>query len=515
MGGQAAVSGPDLVKEGVLLSNLPEGEMSLAQAFGEGVLLVRRGEVVKAMGSTCTHYGGPLIDGLLVGDEVRCPWHHACFRLDSGVPRAPALNPVSCFEVERRDGRVFVTKKSDPVRPGASSRKPASVVILGGGAAGNSAAESLRAKGYQGPVTMISRDDSVPYDRPNVSKDYLAGTAPEEWIPLRSRAFYEEKKIDLLLGAGVASLDTKTREVSLEDGRRVPFESLILALGATPVRLPVPGMDLPHVHTLRTLADSRAIIAAVTKGAKRAVVIGASFIGLEVAASLRARDLEVDVVAREALPLEIVLGREAGEFVRDLHASKGVRFHLGEEPKSFTAREVTLGSGKSLPCDLVVVGVGVRPATRLAEKAGLLVEDGVVTDEFLQTSQPGIYAAGDLARYLDVRTKRRQRVEHWVHAQRQGEVAAANVLGAARAFSDPPFFWSQHYDVGILYVGHATKGGTIEVKGSLAERSASIVFRSDGVVTAVATIGRDLTSLRAEAALARGDAPGLEAILKV
>ncbi len=361
---KTTLDGPDFA-QGVAVSSLTEGAMLLGHAQGEPLILVRRGGELFAIGAVCTHYGGPLAEGLLVDDTVRCPWHHACFSLRTGEAlRAPALNPVSCWRVEQRDGKAFVREKLEnagPHSPSATSTMPGSVVIVGGGAAGNAAAEMLRREGYAGRLTMLSADESVPYDRPNLSKNYLAGNAPEDWIPLRSADFYKEQSIDLKLGARVAAIDTAKRQVQLTDGSHHSYDALLLATGAEPVQLALPGGDLPHVHYLRTLADSRALVAS-SLVAKQAVVIGASFIGLEVASSLRARNVEVHVVGLETCPMEKILGAEVGSFIRKLHEEHGVTFHLGTTAASIEPRSVTLQSGENIPADLVVIGVGVRPA---------------------------------------------------------------------------------------------------------------------------------------------------------
>ena len=322
----AKLVGPDFA-EGVAVADLTEGGMILGQVAGEAVVLARNGGALFAIGAECTHYHGPLAEGVLVADTVRCPWHHACFSLRSGEAlHAPALDPVACWRVEQHEGTIYVREKLEPARrPARADAGPESVVIIGGGAGGNAAAEMLRREGYAGRVTMLSADDARPYDRPNLSKDYLAGTAPEEWIPLRPPEFYAEHGIELKLGAHAAAIDAKAREVRLADGSRHHYGALLLATGATPVRLDIPGGNLPHIHYLRTLADSRALIASATT-ARRAVVIGASFIGLEVAASLRKRGLEVHVVAPETRPMENVLGQEVGDLVRRVHEEHAVAF---------------------------------------------------------------------------------------------------------------------------------------------------------------------------------------------
>jgi NADPH-dependent 2,4-dienoyl-CoA reductase/sulfur reductase-like enzyme len=388
-----------------------------------------------------------------------------------------------------------------PARTPRSS--PASVVIIGAGAAGNAAAEMLRREGYDGPITLIGADEFLPYDRPNLSKDYLAGTAPEEWIPLRSADFYREQRIDTVTNTSVTAVDPKAKQVTLSDGRSLGHGSLLLATGAEAVRLEIPGDDLPHVCYLRTLTDSRRIIAKA-KNAKRAVVIGASFIGLEVAASLRERKLEVAVVSKGPLPLEKVLGRELGNLIRETHEAHGVKFHLERTPAGIQDRFVRLDDGTILDCDLVVIGIGVRPNTALAEKAGIATDNGVLVDEFLETNAPGVFAAGDIARWPDPRAGR-IRVEHWVVAERQGQTAARNILGAREPFIAPPFFWSNHFDVAIRYVGHGSRDDRAVVSGDLEAKDASVIFRAGDKVTAVASIGRDLENLKAEAALERGE----------
>jgi NADPH-dependent 2,4-dienoyl-CoA reductase/sulfur reductase-like enzyme/nitrite reductase/ring-hydroxylating ferredoxin subunit len=543
MSGEQQLSGPDL-GEGVALAEIGGGAEAgsgsaggggstgaclLGHAGGEPVLLARLGDELFAIAANCTHYGGPLAEGLLVGDTVRCPWHHACFSLRSGEPlRAPALSPVARYRVERQGDRVFVREKLPAALPVAPATAPAggpdSVVIVGAGAAGNAAAQRLRREGYGGPVTLLGADDSPPYDRPNLSKDYLAGNAPEEWIPLHPRELYDERRIDLRLGTRVETIDPLRRTVTLAGGDTLAYGALLLATGAAPVRLDLPGGDLPHVRYLRTLADSRAIVARVEElrsrqaaAAPRAVVLGASFIGLEVAAALRARQLEVIVVGVEAVPLAHVMGNEVGGFVRSLHEEHGVAFRLGQRAAAIDAGAVTLASGERLPADLVVIGVGVRPAVALAEAAGLAVDDGVLVDEYLQTSSPGIYAAGDIARWPDPHSGERLRIEHWVVAERQGQTAAANILGLRERFTAAPFFWSQHYDVQISYVGHApspARGGVdVGVSGSLAARDATVTYSAGGRVRAVATISRDRLSLSAELAMERGDDAALAAAL--
>ncbi|MEO7041717.1 MAG: FAD-dependent oxidoreductase [Gemmatimonadaceae bacterium] len=494
--------GPDL-RNGVPASSIADGSMLLGNVDGEPVLVARTGGSLYAIGATCTHYGGPLAEGILVNDTVRCPWHHACFSLKTGEAlRAPALDRVACFRVEETDGTIFVREGIHPpsvyLRPLASP--PTSIVIVGAGAAGVAAAEMLRRCGYAGSIQLFDQSHTAPVDRPNLSKDYLAGHAEEEWVSLRPEEFYADKKIELIRGERIARIDTKSRNVTTETGAIYKFSALLLATGSSPVKLPIPGADLPLVHYLRTLDDSNAIIAAAQQG-KRAVVIGASFIGLEVAAALRERDVAVTVVAPESLPLERVLGADLGRMIQSLHESKGVKFNLGASVKSITANSVELASGASLPADFVVIGVGVRPDVSLAQEAGLVVDNGVVVNSTLETSAPGVFAAGDIASWPDPRAGQ-IRVEHWVVAQRQGQVAARNMLGAAEPFTLTPFFWSRHFDVTINYVGHASRDDTARIDGNAAAHDCTVTYaNSAGKVSAQADVGRDKANLLAEARL--------------
>jgi NADPH-dependent 2,4-dienoyl-CoA reductase/sulfur reductase-like enzyme/nitrite reductase/ring-hydroxylating ferredoxin subunit len=496
---------PDLAG-GVAVSALQPGGMLLGRVGDEDVLLTRTGDELFAVGAHCTHYHGALADGLVVGDTVRCPLHHACFSLRSGEPlRAPALDPIACWRVERQGGMVFVREKlpgPGPSPVAAPPHTPVSVIIIGGGGAGLAAADMLRREGYDGPITMIGAEDAPPSDRPNLSKDYLAGQAQDDWIPLRSPGYFTERRIELLLGARVSSIDVKGRQVVVEGGRRHSFGSLLIATGADPVRPPVPGADGPHAHYLRSFADSRALVDRALS-ARHAVVVGASFIGLEVSASLRARGLAVDVVAPGRVPLERVMGLEVGRFIQTLHEAHGVVFHLGRTVTRVDGRTATLSDGTTLDADFVVFGIGVRPATALAEQAGLTLDRGIAVNEYLETSAPGIFAAGDVARWPDRRSGDRIRVEHWVVAERQGQVAARNMLGYRERFDAVPFFWSQHYDVTINYVGHAEEWDAVKIDGTLESRDCSVAYLRRGRSLAVATISRDLESLQAELAMER------------
>jgi len=513
-----ALTGPDLAK-GVGASNVGAGQMIAGHAFGEPVLLVHVEPNWFAVGAKCTHYSAPLADGVLVGETIRCPWHHACFELRNGAAsHAPALNDLPCYDVAIENDIVRVTRKRTggqlrgrDNRPRGSRAPekvvfepnpisgPSSVVIIGAGAAAIGCAEMLRREGYRGPVTLIDGDPDAPYDRPNLSKDYLAGNAPEDWLPLHPKEFYETQQLEILAGVTALEVDSKARTVRLSDGSTRPYGALLIATGAKPIRLDIPGGD--RVLYLRTLGDCRAIIDKA-RNAKSAVVIGASFIGLEVTASLVARGLQVHVVAPEKLPLERVLGTELGALIQSVHEEKGVTFHLGRTAKAVEPGAVILDDGSRIEAELVVAGVGVRPNLDLAESAGVIIDKGIAVNEFLETSVSGIFAAGDVARWPDAYSDARLRVEHWVVAERQGQVVARNMLGFRDRFDDIPFFWSAHYDkVSIQYTGHVERWDETRIEGDVMKMDCAVSYMVGGKRRAMATINRDRQNLENEVAM--------------
>jgi len=496
----------DLTK-GFPVDGLQNGAMIQGKVGDDDVILARQADQFFAVGGSCTHYHGSLAEGAIVGEELRCPLHHACFSLRTGMALcAPAFDAIPRWRVERVGDRVFVREKLATLAqyPEANAPKPpnspSSVVIVGGGAAGLAAAEMLRRKGYDGPVIIISADDSAPYDRPNVSKDYLQEPIPDEWMNLRVPDFYREQKIDLVLNSRVSSIDPSKKHLQLEDGRIYNFGALLLATGADVIKLPIPGARESDLFYVRTWSDAR-LIFKKAETAKRVVVVGASFIGLEVAASLRSRGLDVHVVAIETQPFERTLGAEVGGSFRALHESHGVTFHLGKTVIRIDGNQATLSDGTKLQADFLVLGVGVRPSVALAEQAGLKVDRGIVVNEYLETSAAGIFAAGDIARWPDSHSGQQIRVEHWAVAERQGQVAARNILGYRERYDAVPFFWTQQFGVSLKYVGHADKWDAVEIDGSLDARNCAVSYKQGGKTVAVAAIGRDVQSLEFEAAM--------------
>ncbi|MGA7455175.1 MAG: FAD-dependent oxidoreductase [Rhodoplanes sp.] len=506
---RSKIIGPNLAR-GVPRGNIADGDMLVGHVGKETVLLARRGEKYFAVSASCSHYGAPLAEGLMVEDTVRCPWHHACFSLRTGEALCPpAFDGLDCWSVEQRDGKTYVREKAAPKEQQYAPlvNTPDRVVIIGGGAAAFAAAQKLRSERFDKSIIMLSDDDAPPVDRPNLSKDYLAGNAPDDWLPLRPDNFYVDNDIKLRLRTEVVAIDVRSREVVLGNGSRVSYDRLLLAMGAESIRPSIPGGDQSHVHTLRSLADSRAIIEGV-KTARCVVILGASFIGLEVAASLRSRGIETHVVAPERQPMRRILGPDIGELIRGLHTEHGVIFHLEETARAINGKLIELKGGRTIDADLVVAGIGVRPRIKLAQDAGLAIDRGVLVDAYLETAVPGIFAAGDIARWPEARSGNAIRVEHWVVAERQGQIAALNMLGRRVRYATAPFFWSKHYDTSIRYVGHADAWDEIAIDGDVAAKDCLLSYKRAGRVLALATINRDIANLEAELSMEQ-DAAGV------
>ena len=512
-GSEQPLTGPDF-KSGISVQSLKSGDKLLGHADGAPVLLIHEGDRFYAIGAKCTHYGANLDDGLLTDGSIRCPWHHACFDIRTGeASKAPALNPLPAWKTEVRDGKVFVGAKRDEVAPQPKGSEQDHFVIVGSGAAGYAAAERLRNLGFVGQLTMISEDADAPYDRPNLSKDYLAGTAPEEWMSLRGDDFYKDKKIQLRLNSKVTKLDAAKKELTLSSGAAVAYDKCLIATGGAPVKPPIPGIELSHVHFLRSFADCRSLIADIT-GKKKIVVVGAGFIGLEAAAALKTRGLDVTVIAPNEFPLEHAVGREVGAFLKSLHEKNGVHFALQRSVEKIEKTGVILNDKSIKPADVVLIAVGIKPSADWATGAGLQSENGILVNPYLETSVKDVFAAGDVARWPSSFSAKPVRIEHWVVAQRQGQRAAENMLGLRRKYDDVPFFWSQQFDAVINYVGYAEPGSASKVHGSLADRDCAVVYSKDGRINAILTMGRDLQNLKFEKAFESGDSELINQILK-
>jgi NADPH-dependent 2,4-dienoyl-CoA reductase/sulfur reductase-like enzyme/nitrite reductase/ring-hydroxylating ferredoxin subunit len=478
-----------------------DGEMKQVSADGTDILLARVEGKYHAVGALCTHYGAPLVEGVLSGGRIVCPWHHACFNVATGdLEEPPALDALPCYEVRAEGENVIVSlpvERTDRRTPAMTGRDTSAdgrlFIILGGGAAGYAAAQTLREDGFRGRVCLITREDRAPYDRPNLSKDYLSGHAEAGWMPLRADEFYEAYDIELVCKKEVTRVDARAKTITFEGGETQGYDALLVATGGVPRRLNIPGGDLKNVHLLRSFADADSIIESA-KTSSRAVVAGASFIGMEAAAALAGRGLEVTVIAPSAEPFQSTLGPEIGAVFRRLHEEHGVKFKLGSMiyrvEGTGKAEAVVLEGGERIETDMVLVGVGVHPATGFLDGVTLHEDGGVIVDEHLRAAE-GLYAAGDIAHYPDARTGERTRIEHWRTAQQQGRVVAHNMAGRATKFDAVPFFWTQQFDAGLLYVGHAARWDEIVYRGDVAGRDFIAFYVTGGRVSAAAGMSHD------------------------
>jgi NADPH-dependent 2,4-dienoyl-CoA reductase/sulfur reductase-like enzyme/nitrite reductase/ring-hydroxylating ferredoxin subunit len=483
------------------IADLKSGEMKEFATDETRILLVRDGDQFYAVSASCPHYGGSLVEGALCGTKVVCPLHHAVFNVVNGdLDQPPSLDALVSYEVHVEGERVMVRVPDEAADRRAVSMVKRDVaadsrqfVIIGAGAAGYTAAQTLREEGFRGSVVMITREDRAPYDRPNLSKDYLHGHAEPEWLPLRPEEFFAEHDIQLLLNREVARVDGCAKVIVFAGGETMDYDALLVATGGAPVRLNIPGSDLKNVCVLRSFADADSIIETAGRS-RRAVVVGASFIGMEAAYSLRERGLDVTVVAPSREPFEMTLGREVGAVFRREHERHGVRFKLNSIVYGFEGSHpveaVTLDSGESIETDMVVVGVGVRPVTQFLEGVELDQHGGVIVDSRLRAAD-GIYAAGDIVNFADPHTGERMRIEHWRTAQQQGRIAARNMLGRDVAFEGVPFFWTQQFDLTLRYVGHATSWEEIVYQGNVASHDFLAFYIKDDRVRAVAGMNRD------------------------
>jgi len=482
-------------------SDLRSGEMKEVSAGETRLLIAHAGDRFYAVSPTCPHYGAPLAEGVLCGPRLVCPWHHAVFNVVNGdLEEPPALDALVHYDVRVEGEQIVVSvpeesqdRRPVPMMTADSASDPRQFVIIGAGAAGYAAAQTLREEGFRGSIVMITREDRGPYDRPNLSKDYLHGHAEPEWMPLRSEEFFNEHGIKLLLNREVTRVDAHNKTITFESGETMDYDSLLVATGGAPVRLNIPGSDLKNVCVLRSFADADSIIETAQRS-RRAVVVGSSFIGMEAAYSLRERGLEVTVVAPSREPFETTLGPEVGAVFRREHENHGVHFKLGPIVYRFEGSHkveaVTLDNGERIPADLVVVGAGVRPVTHFLEGVELDDAGGVLVDSRLCAAE-GLYAAGDIASFIDPRSHERLRIEHWRTAQQQGRTAARNMLGRDVPYESVPFFWTRQFDAGLVYVGHAATWDEIIYDGAVSSQDFVAFYVKGGRVLAVAGMNRD------------------------
>jgi len=480
---------------------LKEGVPVTVEVDGKKVLVVLVEGKIYACGNECSHYHAPLSDGLLTGHIITCPWHNARFDvLHGGLDSPPGLNDLSSYEAKIEGGGVLLRQVSKGTIPMPEGMDERTFLIVGAGAAGNTAAETLRREGFSGRIVMVTGEEYGPYDRTMLSKDIISGEAPAKWLPLRGSKFFDRLKIEVLTNHEVTALDPNKLSVTFTDGTSMKADGILLATGGVPRRLEVPGAEKKGCFLLRSRADAEALLDAL-EGAQRVVVVGASFIGLEVASALRSRKLEVHVVGPEPLPLARIFGEQVGGRIKRSHEQHGVVFHLETTVGEITGAEavagVKLADGSAIEADCVVIGVGIRPAVDFLEGSGLVADGAVPVNAQLQTEAPGIFAAGDIALVPDGRTGEPRRVEHWVEAERQGRHAARCLLGGRDPYREVPFFWSKQYGSSLRYVGYAPGFDEVAIRGDVDGDAFVAGYYKAGVLKAAAGVGtaRDIIRL--------------------
>jgi apoptosis-inducing factor 3 len=477
---------------------LQDGQMKEVMAGDKKILLARVNGQLYGLGAECPHYGAPLAEGLLCGDRLLCPWHKSCFRVtDGALLEPPALDGLPRYEVRREGGQIFVTlPEPAPEPPKPRARLNASddrrMVIVGAGAAAIAAAEALRFNGYEGQIEMISYEGELPYDRPNLSKAYLSGKAKLEELGLRPARFYEEYSIEHTVRR-VTAIDVSHQQVLFDDGPPVTYTALLLATGGQPRSLGVPGAGLGNVFLLRSEADASQILLASPPGT-RAVLVGGSFISLEVASCFSTRGIRVTVVMREGTPFARQFGPAIGRALQRMHEKNGVEFRPNSEVERFegpdAVREVVLRSGERVPADIVVIGIGVRPATAFIQGVPIRNDGGIIVDRYLRAA-PDVYAAGDIAVFPDPISQRPVRIEHWRVAEQHGRVAGANMAGQAEPYQGVPYFWTEQVGTPFEYLGYADQWQEVIVQGDVNKPEFIAFYVEAGRITAAAASGRD------------------------
>lgn len=498
---------------------LKNGEMIELEFSDTKVLIVKTQQGFFALGCLCSHYKAELIDGVLCDNSLMCPWHHAVFDVKSGeLLQPPALDGIPSYPIKADKDELIINipEKKQKVEENLEITQNPHFIILGGGASGLVAAQELRKLNFKGRITIISQSSLSPIDRPNISKEYLEGISDPSWMPLRSTKWFERKKIELKLNSEVIGIDPKNKTVSTQKGDLYKFDKLFISTGSSPQGLNPPmNHDFRNVFTLRSQEDADKIIPVADKSGE-IVVIGASFIGMEVAASLVKRKLKVTVIAIETIPFERILGKEVGQVFQSVHESFGINFRLGQGIRDIhgtegLANEVELFDGSRIKTDLIVLGTGVKPTTEFLNDSTLSMnskDNSLIVSMDLKTNHPDIYAGGDIAEVNGLR------IEHWRVAQQHGIMAARSMMEIPPEFNGNyvPFFWTRQLEFSLRYVGHSTHWDNVIIKGDLGLKSFIAYYLEDGIVKAAAGSGHDKDICAIEFILSKGIPLTLEKI---
>jgi NADPH-dependent 2,4-dienoyl-CoA reductase/sulfur reductase-like enzyme/nitrite reductase/ring-hydroxylating ferredoxin subunit len=477
------------------LTEIEEGRSRLFVYGQDRVLVHRSGDAFTASLAECTHHGGALDEGMLVNHVLTCPWHSSRFNLRAGSCESPpALHDLFQFNIKTKDGMLLLKRKKHEDVSLHLRRESGTYLIIGNGAAGLAAAVTLRREGFDGRLIIITAEMYMPYDRPRLSKDYLSDESGRNSIFLPFEDYFRQTRIELLMGRQVAQVDPEERQIVFMDGDYLLYDKLLIATGGIPRTPVIPGTDLKNFFLLRSIRDADSIAASV-KSAKSALIIGAGFIGLEIAAVLREQGLEVYLVAPEKVPLADVFGKRIGERIRNLHEERGVHFHLGRSVIALRGEDsvkwAELSDESTLEVDMVVAGIGIVPAVHFLEDAGIVDHGAIPVDEQMCTSAERIYAAGDIVQVQDLITGGRRRVEHWTEAMQQGRHAARCMMGSVEPYREIPFFWTKQYDTLIRFAGYIPKVKKVVYRGDVEKGEFTAAYYRGSGLCAVCCMGRD------------------------
>lgn len=490
------------LKEIAKKNELKNGQMkSYKIDDNNSVLLCRINDEYFAVGATCTHYGAPLEEGILTHDTIICPWHHACFNAKNGnLLEPPAMDALPKYEIKIDGDSIKInlpdeiqnSRKTDMVQKDSKADKR-TFVILGSGASAYFAAQSMRENGFKGNIVMVTKENRSPYDRPNLSKDYLAGNAEPEWMPLRPDYFFEEYGIEIKKGENISGVNFKEKNVSFDNGEYLKYDRLLIATGCVPRKLNVPGSQLKNIFYLRSFNDTDKIIEA-SDNSKKAIIIGASFIAMETAHSLTKRNIKVTVVAPDEVPFKRIFGKEIGNLFKQEHEKNGTSFKLKSEVKEFKGegkvKSVLLKSGEEIEADFVIIGIGVKPATEFLARKDLLEDGSLKTDSYLQNKND-VFAAGDMATFPDPLSGNAIRIEHWRLAEQLGRIAGANMTGKKIKYDDVPFFWTAQAGMELRYVGFVKDWDEIIINEKISDKNFIAYYIKENKIMAAAGIDRD------------------------